>query len=112
MDWGYLYVDDLCLCSTDPLELQTMIHFIRRWSERSQLQINAEKAKIMAFHETSSQEASRRITVPQFYLYYAFPTPSRKILKVVDHFEYLGLCLDSKLLMHRAVSSILGKKCA
>ena len=75
--WGIFYVDDLCQCSTDPSELQAMINFTQRWSERSRLQINAEKTKIMAFHETPSQEASHLINVPQFYLHYAFPTPSR-----------------------------------
>ena len=99
---GIFYVDDLCLCSTHPSELQAMINFTKRWSERSRLQINAEKTKIMAFHETPTQEASRLINVPQFYLHYAFSTLSRKVLKVVDQFEYLGFCLDSKPLMHRA----------
>ena len=109
MDEGIFYVDELCLCSNDPLELQTMINFTQRWSERSRLQINAEKTKIMAFHETPTQEASRLSSVPQFYLYYSSPTPSRKVLNVVDQSEYLGFCLDSKLLMHRAVSVILEK---
>ena len=35
--------------------------------------------------------------------------PSCESIKVVDHFEYLDLCLDSKLLMHRAVAAILGR---
>ena len=44
---GLFYVDDLCLCSTDPLALQMMTNFVQRWSERSRLQLNAEKTKIM-----------------------------------------------------------------
>jgi hypothetical protein len=52
---GLFYEDDLCLCSTDPLELQTMTNFVQRWSERSRLQIDAEKTKIMAFHEINRQ---------------------------------------------------------
>jgi len=31
---GFFYVDDLCLCSTDPSELQAMINFTQQWSER------------------------------------------------------------------------------
>ena len=55
---GFFYVDDLCLCSTDPLELQAMINFVQKWSERSRLQINAQKTKIMPFHETKKQGQS------------------------------------------------------
>ena len=59
----------------------------------------------MAFHEDPSQEAGRQLIVSHFYLCCAFPSPS----KVVDHFEYLGLCLDPKLLYAPAVSVIFEK---
>ena len=63
----------------------------------------------MAFHATKKQIADRQLIVPEFFLYYAFPFPIRTILKVVDQFDYLGLSLDSKLLMHLALSAIIGK---
>ena len=52
-----------------------------------------------------TEAADRQLIVPEFYLYYVFPSPLRTRLKVVDQFD----CLDSKLLMHRAVSAIIGK---
>jgi len=102
-------VDDLALSSTDPAELQAMITFVQRWSERSRLLINADKTKIMAFHENKKHRKLRERLTPSFYLYSSFPSASRVELKVVEEFEYLGLCLDSKLLMHGAVSLILKK---
>jgi len=50
------YVDDLCLISTNAQELQEMIHVCQTWSEKARMQINADKSKIMAFHETAQQK--------------------------------------------------------
>jgi len=63
----------------------------------------------MAFHETPSQETRRQLLISQFYLKYSFPFPSSTSLKELDHFVYLGFCLDSKLLLHRAVMEITEK---
>jgi hypothetical protein len=35
---GILYVDDMCLVSTDPQELQYMIHEGEKWNEGARLQ--------------------------------------------------------------------------
>ena len=105
---GLFYVDDLALCSTDPQELQEMIDVVQNWSERSRLSVNADKSKIMAFHETPSQKATRA-SPDLFHLLSAFPSPTRHTLEEVESFDYLGLRFDSKLLMHKAVELILEK---
>ena len=46
---GILYVDDLCLISTDACELQRMIYTSQTWSEKARMQLNAEKTKVMCF---------------------------------------------------------------
>jgi len=48
--WGILYVDDLCLISTDARELQMMINTCQTWSEKARMQLSADKTKIMCFH--------------------------------------------------------------
>ena len=40
---GILYVDDLCLISTDAPELQMMINTCQTWSEKARMQLNADK---------------------------------------------------------------------
>jgi len=57
---GILYVDDLCLISTNAQELQEMIHMCQTWSEKARMQINADESKIMAFHETAQQKNARQ----------------------------------------------------
>jgi len=44
---GILYVDDLCLISTDALELQMTINTCQTWSEKARMQLNADKTKMM-----------------------------------------------------------------
>ena len=56
---GLLYVDDLALTSTDPDELQAMLDVCQNWSEKARLQINADKSKIMVFHEPPDEHAKR-----------------------------------------------------
>ena len=56
---GILYVDDLALISTDPSELQDMINVCQEWGERSRMQINADKSKVMAFHEATAERNAR-----------------------------------------------------
>jgi hypothetical protein len=53
---GILYVDDLCLISINAQELHEMIHVCQTWSEKARMQINADKSKIMTFHETAQQK--------------------------------------------------------
>jgi len=57
---GILYVHDLCLISTNAQELQEMIHVCQTWSENARMQINANKSKIMAFHETAQLKNTRQ----------------------------------------------------
>jgi len=59
---GILYVDDLCLISTNAQELQEMIHVCQTWSEKARMQISTDKSKIrvMAFHETAQQKNARQ----------------------------------------------------
>ena len=80
---GILYVDDLCLISSDPDELQQMIHECQRWSEAARLQINAEKSKIMVFHEAKARREGRQANYrdttarrpPPFHILSRFPQP-------------------------------------
>jgi len=47
---GIVYVDDLCLISTDARELQMMTKTCQKWSEKARMQLSADKTKIMCFH--------------------------------------------------------------
>ena len=60
---GLLYVDDLALISTCPLELQEMLHACQLWSIRNRMQINTEKTKMMPFFETPSALRYNRVRV-------------------------------------------------
>jgi len=57
---GILYVDDLCLISSDAHELQMMINTCQAWSEKARMQLNADKSKIMCFHETTQVRNTRK----------------------------------------------------
>jgi len=57
---GILYVDYLCLISTDAHELQMMINTCHTWSEKARMQLNADKTKIMCFHETTQVRNTRK----------------------------------------------------
>jgi len=57
---GILYVDDLCLISTDAHELQMMINTCQTWREKARMQLNADKTKIMCFHETTQVRNARK----------------------------------------------------
>jgi len=52
---GILYVDDLCLMSTNAQKLQDTIHVCQTWSEKARMQIYADKSKIMAFPKQPSR---------------------------------------------------------
>ena len=59
---GILYVDDLCLISTDAHELQMMINTCKTWCEKARMQLNADKTKTMYFHETTQVRNARKKT--------------------------------------------------
>jgi len=61
-----LYVDNLCLNSTDAHELQMMINTCQTWSGKARMQLNADKTSVLCFH-TSLQciETSTESSGPQ-----------------------------------------------
>ena len=90
--------------STDPKELQEMLNFCQSWSEESQLQLNAEKSKVMAFHEPKDMKKARKkprkvngqnMYPAQFHIFHSFPEHAQRSapLKEVTEFDYLGLRL-------------------
>jgi hypothetical protein len=122
---GFLYVDDLCLIATSETELQRMLQACQEWSEKSRIQINTDKTKIMGFHEEAAAKKLRtspigptynnvRVTVTYqtpFYILSSFPAASSYStpLKEVDEFTYLGLTLDSKVSMKAELESTICK---
>jgi len=88
-----LYVDDLCLISTNAQELQEMIHVCQTWSEKARMQINADKSKIIAFHETAQQRNARQkpmkkggqiIYPAPFHLLSSFPDKKSEQQQYID----------------------------
>jgi len=126
-----LYVDDLCLISTDAHELQMMINTCQTWSEEARMQLNADKTKIMCFHETTQVRNAREkpwkiqgesVCPSPFHILSMFPdyTNPNAIphtypsfistpLQEVKQIDYLGLQLDPMLMMKPAVASIQEK---
>ncbi len=124
--YTYLYycrrlVPSLHQCSAD--ELQRMLHECQAWSEKARMQINAQKSKVMAFHETPAQKrkrkeqnkqtrsASQPTYPPSFHIVAAFPSHRQcfYLLEEVQEFDYLGLRLDPKLKMTSALHRIQEK---
>jgi hypothetical protein len=94
-----------------------MLNECQTWSEKARVQINSQKSKVMAYHETSAQKRKRKEQVkrqrpdslptypPSFHIQAAFP-PYRQcshLLEEVQEFDYLGLQLDPKLDMSSAL---------
>ena len=53
------FVDDLCLISSNPHELQRMIDACQTWCEKSRMKINADKTKIVVFNPHTQNSRSR-----------------------------------------------------
>jgi len=95
----------MVLIARSATQLQHMIDACQQWSERSRMKINHEKTKIMVFHETPAQQASRQPS--HFYLTPRFPLnkpPTPLPLDEPKDFTYLGLKLDPQMTMQPATS--------
>ena len=90
------------------------------WSEESRLQLNAEKSKVMAFHEPKDMKKARKkprkvngqnMYPAQFHIFHSFPEHAQRSapLKEVTEFDYLGLRLDPFLTMNSALLLVLDK---
>ena len=100
-----------------------MLHECQTWSEKARMQINAQKSKVMAFHETPAQKRKRKEQIkhtrsasqptysPPFHILAAFPSHRQcsHLIEEVQAFEYLGLRLDPKLKMTSALHRIQEK---
>ena len=87
------------------------------------MRINAQKFKVMAFHETPAQKRKRKEQIkhttsasqptypPSFHIVAAFPSHRQcsHLLDEVQEFDYLGLRLDPKLKMTSALHRIQEK---
>jgi len=110
LNWigAILYVDDLVLIATSAQQLHDMINACQDWCERSRMQINTDKTKIMAFYEatrTSRNPATFSVTSR-----FPLSRPATQThLKEPDTFIYLGLKLDPVLTMDPATQHIKKK---
>ena len=95
------YVDDLVLISKSPHELQAMLNTCQSWCEKSRVEINLEKTKIMIFNSRLQQnpnQQSHSWSITAQYLPRDHPQKTTT-LKVVDSFKYLGVPIDKDLTM-------------
>ena len=95
------YVDDLVLISKSPHELQAMLNTCQSWCEKSRVEINLEKTKIMIFNsrvQQTSRQPSHTWSITAQYLPRDHPQKTTT-LKVVDSFKYLGVPIDKDLTM-------------
>jgi len=85
-----------------------MLHVCQEWSVGNRMQINTQKTKVMAFFETPFLQKARGgqhrpcTSLPPFHIHAPFSTSSHcsYLITEVVQFEYLGLILDPKLIMH------------
>ena len=133
-------MDDLCLISTNAKEVQDMIHVCQMWSEKARMKMNADKLKIMAFHETAQQKNARKkptkkgdqnIHPAPFHLLSSYPNKQSEQqqysdgrtlsslaskgvkytkLKEAKQFDYLGLRINLNLIMKAAGKAIKVKE--
>ena len=103
---------------------QAMLDVCQNWSERARVQINADKSKIMVFHEPSDEHANRlkrrttrrggvktHLPPTSFHIRHNSPSSlpaNQRVtnLKEVKELAYLGLCLNPTLSMNAPLPEI------
>ena len=102
------YVDDLVLISRSPLELQQMINTCQIWCEKSRIEINASKTKIVVFNPKHIPPPTRQhATQHHWHLQPSFPAAHCVALEQVSELKYLGVLLDDDLSMRPLTNQIL-----
>ena len=95
------YVDDLVLISQSPVELQAMIDTCQSWCEKSRIEINVDKTKVMTFNPHLAPDHWRSYN--SWSINSSFLPPDHihktRYLQTVDYFKYLGIPLDQSLTM-------------
>jgi len=106
---GLAYVDDLCLCSRCPEELNKMITFTQQWAEDNGAKINygKEKSEVIVFNETPEQKKERGHTV--WAAQARHPHRHAKVIHEVNFFRYLGFTLYTKMDMDIQCTQIIKK---
>jgi hypothetical protein len=97
------------LISKSPRELQSMINTCQAWCEKSRVEINIDKTKIMTFNthlHPAHRQSSHTWSITFHFLPHDHPQKSA-ILKVVDSFKYLGVPIDKDLSMSTLHTLIL-----
>jgi len=92
---GILYVDYLCVISTDARELQRMINTCQTWSEKARMQLNAKKIKVMCFHTgpqckktTTKSPASENVaSIIPHPCFQIIPNPQRDLIHTHNYFH-------------------------
>jgi hypothetical protein len=103
------YVDDLVLISKSPRELQSMLDTCQAWCEKSRVEINIDKTKIMTFYTHLNPDRSQDNHTWSVTSNFLPPDHPHKTmpLKKVDSFRYLGIPIYKDLTMSTLHTLIL-----
>jgi len=83
-----LFADDLCLMSSDPNHMQTMLNKERAHARRKSFNVNSQKSEVMCFNSYTSN------LPPLFY--------NGAQLPYTDSFKYLGMVCDRHVNLNTA----------
>jgi hypothetical protein len=90
-----LYVDDFCLIASTTTQLLAMMQTTQTWCENNRLTLST-KSKVMVFHETRKDRATRGTT--QWIINRQFPLLTTPLfIDEVSHFIYIGITVDPTL---------------